>query len=1458
MFRMSVDPEQHPVDQYRYDSEWSDIIQYLALLYIFSKLPYYKRVGRASAFNTDTQRYRDLDVYSIEFKKFLEEVLDAKEYAGAMAELEKVHGNVRTRIYKPLPLRQVFRNLRDDLPHVHSPRIKAVLRPLIEYFKNGSEPMVAEETQAIDAMMKVRNPRLKRVIAQVKTDLPNMAAEEPEMKASVSDIKGMTRVEMATMARDTKDDTTLDNLFQVAEEMNEKTLLSALWSRGYVKGNAPWQYMNNKLVTYSNMKKLEDDVLYQYLTNMPWDWRRKFRGTSKRKTLYTKIFSQPKRQKLLKRMLEEQVDGTINLDEVNEFYRVGANYLPPSEMTPTMVKAVWKFADDPDPLVKMLDKKERVELFETDKSLSPSLWLYDLTREEVLPYLLSGQLIESAFISQHFGIGWGSMLNARMDIDDIDYVKIQTFFGSLSLDDIKLLGQVTNFKRRFVRALRSYTAREFPGGAKAWFAGIYNEASEPGKKLLLLMAPSNIVEYVRDQTGKPDEVDSIVDEMDAILQESNAKQLQGLLDMYGSYEDMDSAHWMDAVNIIPRNELWGAVQKWRGKGTWYYNWDDLEVAMVDRLPQEDLADFLMQGTKCSYNSEQRRVYLAAIAKLKPSTAPMLVGCTTGRIRRWVIENYPGDKLYDLFDSDPDWRLGELVCKFAPRMPDRDIPKVLARIDDVQSRKVEAKACLIKRLPEGTTNSYMDDDEPDIIKAAFRNSSRDAALLAIQDKRFPLIASAVERPDFIEDPEVFLEAYLKNPMWSDSWIDRAWKYDIQHIDTVAPKMDDDQFEAAARVFARLAESSTHLRGWDIWALGAYYKYTRMGSPSDLWNSIKDHFDMGDTKKDVLMKELGIDNLTWLVRNGFSESLNSVVWGWMGEAFINNVAWISNLSDKELEDLADNYSVGWENRPKYRQLLRMRKEKRRAEARGTMREQIDAAYDNKDYGEISRLLDEALKGDERRAAEDLIKQIYTKTRDETLKAQIIVHGSPELLDHLRENNVISGGMVVLYAPESYIKDRFDQLVQMYMRDLLVEHQKTPGKAARSQTKIKASLIERATPQQALELFKFYYKEQKEFGPKIRDAFLEKLEDPAFEKILVDFLLSKQYQLRIKKFTLEMLPIVLKLDNSDVTDKFNRSRQFREKASGGLVAGWEKLKTRKEKREFLDDLNDRTMMIRLLRALVEKTVSLTSPLDEEFVIGSNMPGKTRGFLNTFQQSTTTITHGELFNLSVEHASDQELHDWILTNPLQVFDYSKAKSDVTTRNLRIDWVPDNENNKVAKAFLDTWDKQVHGSFRADVTRVYKVVTPRKVKRTTKNIRTLYHGTDYFAAGCIIQGGFKIMGRTKAGRLLGNGIYFSDIGSKVSQYLHSISYGVGVTRGKGSGVVLVCEVDLGNMLDYSNMQYPVTKRNWMDHGYDSIYMERGSSYGGRKLLNNEYCVYDVNRIKILYVMDIARDRVSY
>jgi hypothetical protein len=352
----------------------------------------------------------------------------------------------------------------------------------------------------------------------------------------------------------------------------------------------------------------------------------------------------------------------------------------------------------------------------------------------------------------------------------------------------------------------------------------------------------------------------------------------------------------------------------------------------------------------------------------------------------------------------------------------------------------------------------------------------------------------------------------------------------------------------------------------------------------------------------------------------------------------------------------------------------------------------------------------------------------------------------------------------------------------------------------------------------------------------------------KLLKKFLLSKEFNLRPKKFTEQMVPVVLKLDDAAINARFNASARFRSKQLGGIKDFWKKLGTRKEQEEFLKDLNDRASMEKLLRGLCEEVISLRSPLNEEFEIGTNNEAKVGAFLQRFQKSTKTITHSELFTLSLAHTNDDELKEWLMTNPLRVFDYNKpVTSDPSRRTLRIDAPPPNVARRVSQAFLDAWDHGSHGGFKGKVNSTYAIVTDRTPKRTSSNIKTLYHGTDYFACGCIIQGGFKVMASAKTGRMLGNGIYFADVANKVAQYVTG-----GWSRGRGSGIVLVCEVDLGNMLvlDGTNSHL---QRTWMNNGYDSVYWPKRGSGGRVGGANSEYCVADVKRIKLLYVLDMER-----
>jgi hypothetical protein len=590
------------------------------------------------------------------------------------------------------------------------------------------------------------------------------------------------------------------------------------------------------------------------------------------------------------------------------------------------------------------------------------------------------------------------------------------------------------------------------------------------------------------------------------------------------------------------------------------------------------------------------------------------------------------------------------------------------------------------------------------------------------------------------------------------------------------------------------------------------------------------------------------------NGPWPDANRYIRAFLFNSFLSSPGLWDSFTDKELEELAkmSYWEQGWsyDVSNALRREITRRETDRKVRTKGSLLQQVLDLGNERKYEDAARAIGEALRDPSTKAGvTEVIVHIYQKTKDDDLKVNLVSHASDELLDLMREASIPSNSMAITYCQDAYFDTRFDALLEKHFRAHM--EPKNPAAGKTRDTTIKASIIRRADANQCLKVFKFYFAEQKEFSPKSVDAFIDKLDDPtsgaAWRKTLKAYLLSKEFHLRIKAITTDMLPLVMKLDDPEVTAKFNGSSYFRAKSIGKIDEYFASL-PKADKDQFIDGVNDRVMLEKLLRALVERSVPLNSPVNEEFAIGTMDVSKTKALLEKFSLSTRTTTHLELFTLSLEHATMTELKEWILHNPLLVFGYNKSK-DASKVSIRVDPVPDTEDDKIAKEFLDTWDNRTHSGFAGTVDRVYRVVTDRVPHHPSGNKKILWHGTNYFAAGCIIQGGFKVMSNAANGRLLGNGVYFADVASKVMQYISQI-FG----QGDSSGIVFVCEVDLGNMLtiqaDGSNGHLTKT---WMNHGYDSVYMPRGSPYGGKRLLNSEYCVHDPKRIKLLYAMDMSR-----
>ena len=108
-----------------------------------------------------------------------------------------------------------------------------------------------------------------------------------------------------------------------------------------------------------------------------------------------------------------------------------------------------------------------------------------------------------------------------------------------------------------------------------------------------------------------------------------------------------------------------------------------------------------------------------------------------------------------------------------------------------------------------------------------------------------------------------------------------------------------------------------------------------------------------------------------------------------------------------------------------------------------------------------------------------------------------------------------------------------------------------------------------------------------------------------------------------------------------------------------------------------------------------------------------------------------------------------------------------------------------------------VHGGTGLQVLEIYDVDMPSeelsafKEENPSPTVIPAFHGTGSVAASMILRYGFKIVDKSliKAGRMLGDGVYVSNIIDKSSQYVGDS----GFTRSRGiEGYVFICNVYLG------------------------------------------------------------------
>jgi len=115
------------------------------------------------------------------------------------------------------------------------------------------------------------------------------------------------------------------------------------------------------------------------------------------------------------------------------------------------------------------------------------------------------------------------------------------------------------------------------------------------------------------------------------------------------------------------------------------------------------------------------------------------------------------------------------------------------------------------------------------------------------------------------------------------------------------------------------------------------------------------------------------------------------------------------------------------------------------------------------------------------------------------------------------------------------------------------------------------------------------------------------------------------------------------------------------------------------------------------------------------------------------------------------------------------------------------------------------------------------------------FHGTNASAVEAIIKEGFKLPQR--AG-MYGRGIYFATDSSKSANSLYT----------QGSGMLLLCQVLLGNVKQVLTADVGITEAQLKRERVDSIFAPRNSR-GTGGVANDEFVVYDPNKAIPRYII---------
>ncbi|XP_020398095.1 poly [ADP-ribose] polymerase 2 isoform X1 [Zea mays] len=213
--------------------------------------------------------------------------------------------------------------------------------------------------------------------------------------------------------------------------------------------------------------------------------------------------------------------------------------------------------------------------------------------------------------------------------------------------------------------------------------------------------------------------------------------------------------------------------------------------------------------------------------------------------------------------------------------------------------------------------------------------------------------------------------------------------------------------------------------------------------------------------------------------------------------------------------------------------------------------------------------------------------------------------------------------------------------------------------------------------------------------------------------------------------------------------------------------------------------------------------------------------------------------------------------------------------KQLHCDFTPleaDSDEYSMIKSYLRNTHGKTHSGYTVDIVQIFKVSRHGETERfqkfaSTRNRMLLWHGSRLSNWAGILSQGLRIAPPEApvTGYMFGKGVYFADMFSKSANYCYA-------SEACRSGVLLLCEVALGDMNELLNADYDAnnlpkgklstkgvgqTAPNMVESKVadDGVVVPLGepkqepSKRGG--LLYNEYIVYNVDQIRMRYVLHV-------